>query len=586
MASVTRKKNVLQRLPMILLILFILWFLLTFLFNPVFTIMKDTFWVDRQFTTDAVSKILRSNRAVTAVMNSVILAIVLTFTINIVGTFIVLVTEYFDIKGAAILRIGFMSTLVFSGLVLNNGYLYVYGQNGILTKLLLSINPNLDPQWFTGFPAVVFVMTFACTSNHMLFLRNAVKGLDSSVIEAAENLGSSQWQILKSVVIPMLKPVLITLTIMSFQIGLSAMSAPLMVGGSFQTISPLILTFSQRPASRDIAALLSLVLGLAQIVLLIVMTYNEKRGNYLSISKTKTKLIKQKINNPILNTVVHIIAYVLFIIYVLPLILVVLFSFMDTQGITQSILSMDFFTLEHYQSILSDAGNLQPILTSFIFSGIAAVASVIFMLVIVRLVMTHRKSNFFEGIELAFYIPWLLPALLIALGVILAYDEPSALLFGNLVVGTWWVLPVVYLIMMLPSTLRYLKSAYYSFDQNLEDASRVLGSSGFRTFWQVIFPALLPTALALIALNFNSYLADYDLSIFLYQPGRPTLGIAIRENAAPGVNVDAVAVNLVYSVLLMVVSSLVLYFVYGRGTQVGEKRSGFVRASNRKRGRK
>ncbi|MGO1931880.1 MAG: ABC transporter permease [Ruoffia tabacinasalis] len=548
--------------------------------------MKDTFWVDRQFTTDAVSKILRSNRAVTAVMNSVILAIVLTFTINIVGTFIVLVTEYFDIKGAAILRIGFMSTLVFSGLVLNNGYLYVYGQNGILTKLLLSINPNLDPQWFTGFPAVVFVMTFACTSNHMLFLRNAVKGLDSSVIEAAENLGSSQWQILKSVVIPMLKPVLITLTIMSFQIGLSAMSAPLMVGGSFQTISPLILTFSQRPASRDIAALLSLVLGLAQIVLLIVMTYNEKKGNYLSISKTKTRLIKQKINNPILNTVIHIIAYVLFIIYVLPLILVVLFSFMDTQGITQSILSMDFFTLEHYQSILSDAGNLQPILTSFTFSGIAAVASVIFMLVIVRLVMTHRKNNFFEGIELAFYIPWLLPTLLIALGVILAYDEPSALLFGNLVVGTWWVLPVVYLIMMLPSTLRYLKSAYYSFDQNLEDASRVLGSSGFRTFWQVIFPALLPTALALIALNFNSYLADYDLSVFLYQPGRPTLGIAIRENAAPGANVDAVAVNLVYSVLLMVVSSLVLYFVYGRGTRVGEKRSGFVRASNRKRGRK
>ncbi|UUX33366.1 ABC transporter permease [Fundicoccus culcitae] len=579
MDTVSKRNSLINRIPMLLIIAFILWFLVTFLFNPVFTIMKDTFWVDGQFTSDAVDKILRSNRALLAIRNSVVLALVLTVTINIVGIFIVLVTEYFDIKGAGILRIGFMTTLVFSGLVLNNGYLYVYGQNGVLTKLLLTINPDLNPQWFTGFPAVVFVMTFACTSNHMLFLRNAVRGLDNSVIEAAQNMGASQWHILKNVVMPMLKPVLFTLTIMAFQTGLGAMSAPLMVGGSFQTISPLILTFSQRPASRDIAALLSLILGVAQIALLIVMTYNEKKGNYLSISKTRTKLTKQKIQNPTINIIVHVIAYILFVIYTLPLILVILFSFMDTQGITQSTLSWEFFTLEHYQSVITDSGNLQPLLTSFTYSGLAAVGSVIFMLIVVRLIMTHRKNRFFEGMELSFYIPWLLPALLLVLGIILAYDEPSILLFGNLVVGTWWVLPVTYLIMMLPSTLRYLKSAYYSFDQNLEEASRILGASSARTFLQVILPALLSTALALVALNFNGYLADYDLSVFLYQPGRPTLGIAIRENAAPGSNVDAVAVNLVYSVLLMIISSSVLYFVYGRGSQVGERRSGFKKTS-------
>lgn len=562
------------RLPYYLLIVGILWFLITFLLNPIFTVLKDTFWLDGQFTSDAVSKIMRSKRALQAIQNSVILAVVLTFTINLVGTFIVLATEYFQVKGAAILRVGFMSTLVFSGIVLNNGYLYVYGAQGVLTKFLMQFFPEMNANWFTGFGAVVFVMTFACTSNHMLFMRNAVKGLDNNIIEAAQNMGSSQWQIIRQIVLPSLKPTLITLTIMSFQIGLGAMAAPLMVGGKFQTISPMILTFTQRPSSRDIAALLSILLGLSQIVLLVVMTYNERKGNYLSISKTKTRFNKQKISHPLVNGLVHGISYLLFVVYTLPIVFVIAFSFMNTVGITTQSLSFEYFTLDHYINILTNAANFQPLLTSFIYSGLAAIACVIFMLLLVRLVMTQKDSKFFQALETLFYLPWLLPALLMALGLILAYDEPSFLLFGNLTVGSLWILPVAYLVMMLPSTLRYLKSSYYGFDNHLEDAAKMLGSSNLRTFFKIILPALLPTALALVALNFNSYLADYDLSVFLYKPAFPTLGIMIRQNADPSATIDAKAINLVYSVLLMLISSAVLYLVYGRGSKIGERKGG------------
>jgi len=46
------------------------------------------------------------------VWNSLKLAICLVFTVNIVGISIVLLTEYFDIKGAKILRLGYMTTLI------------------------------------------------------------------------------------------------------------------------------------------------------------------------------------------------------------------------------------------------------------------------------------------------------------------------------------------------------------------------------------------------------------------------------------------------------------------------------------------
>ena len=132
-----------------------------------------------------------------------------------------------------------------------------------------------------------------------------MRAVDFQTVEAAQNMGASQFRILTKVVLPVLTPSLLAVTILTFITGLSATSAPLLVGGQeFQTITPMILTFSGNVSSRPLAALLALFLGVATILLLTVMIQIEKRGHYMSISKVKTTIIKQKIRNPILNVLV------------------------------------------------------------------------------------------------------------------------------------------------------------------------------------------------------------------------------------------------------------------------------------------
>lgn len=582
MAANTRKRKSSPlnwgKILQVLTVAISIWFIFSFLIYPIITIVLEVFWQDGTFTFTAFEKVVRSNRAMKAVGNSFILAVALTLTANIVGTFNVLVTEYFDLKGSKLLRVGYFTPLVFGGVILASAYLAIYGRTGFVTEFLQGFIPDLETNWFQGFWPVLFVMTFAVTQNHMIFLRNAVQSLDNNVIEAAQNLGDSQWNILKKVVFPSLKPTFYTLIIMTFSTGIGAFSAPLMIGGNdFQTISPLILTFANRPASRDIAALLSIFLGSFQIVLLYIITWNERRGNYLSISKTKTRLKKQKITNPLVNKIVHVIAWTIFLIYVIPLGYVVLFSFMDTSAIARNLLSFEYFTFDNYFRILSDPATYGPFIRSITYSGIAAVISVFFMLMVVRLVMKNKGNRFVENLEYAFYIPQLIPAILLALGLILTYSTPSFLTFGQSAIGSMWVLPLAYTVMMLPSTLRYLKSAYYGFDENLEDASRILGASEVRTIFQILLPALLPTILALLSLNFNANLAEYNMSAFLYRPGFETLGVAIRSNADPTAAIEAKAINLVYSVILMAISAIVLYFIYGKGSTVSRRKGGEVK---------
>lgn len=138
------------------------------------------------------------------VWNSLKLALCLVVTVNVVGVSIVLLTEYFDIKGANILRLGYMTTMIYSGVALVTGYLFLYDPNGILTTALANAIPGFNRSWFSGFNAVLFTMTFACTSNHALFLRNAIRGIDYNTVEAARNMGAKPFKVLWKVVFPTL----------------------------------------------------------------------------------------------------------------------------------------------------------------------------------------------------------------------------------------------------------------------------------------------------------------------------------------------------------------------------------------------
>lgn len=560
-----RKNNHLLYLTVVSI--FLVWFIVAFLIYPNINIVYHTFFADGKFSIRAIEKIFISARAVKGLKNSFLLAFTIMITSNILGIFVVLVTEYFDIAGSRFLSVVYKIPMVFGGVVLANGYLFSYGANGFLTRMLREVFPQMDPYWFSGYLAVVFVMTFACTTNHLIFLRNTLMNIDYQTVEAARNLGAGSFYILRRVVFPVLKPVLLTCTIMLFQTGLMAVSAPTMVGGrDFQTIGPMILTFSERTSSRDIAAVLSLILGIAEMALLYVSIRIERKGNYVSVSKVKTPLQKQKITNRGINVVIHGLAYLLVVIYLLPLLAVVLFSFTDRYCITNGEFDPARLTLKNYMEVLTDSAAYKPFLTSIIYSALSALLVIVIVLICLRLILKYRNKAT-ALLEYLLHIPWFVPPVMFALGMIITFDLPHWIMFNQPLVGTVFIMLIAYSVVMIPYTLRMLKSAFASFDTNLEDAAQNLGASGIRTFLQIVLPCIMPVVLAVFAINFNGKLSDYDISAFIYHPLYPPLGVVIKNNVSNNIEGDAQALNLVYSVILMIISSTILYLVYGRNSK-------------------
>lgn len=547
------------RVSSLLIKLLLLWFIVAFLIFPNLNLLLRVFTRDGQFSLQAITKIMKSARAIGSLKNSFLLAIFSIVTVNISGILIVLFTEYFDIKGAKLLSLGFMSTLIYSGVVLVTGYKFVYGETGVVTNVLLRFFPNMDPKWFVGFGAVLFIMTFSATSNHMMFLTTAIRNLDYHTIEAAKNMGASQREILFKIVLPTMKPTIFAITILTFIAALSTMSGPLIVGGKdFQTINPMIKTFAGMTGSRDIAALLAIILGLSTSVLLFFMQRIEKRGNFVSVSKTKAQIVKQKIENPVLNAIAHIIAYSMWVIYMLPMLNVLVFSFTDGLTVQTGIIRPDSFTLANYAKLFRSSAAYKPYLVSIGYSLIASLAVAVLCITVGRIVTSSRKKmdKLFEP---AVLIPWLLPSTMIALGLMMTYDEPRLLLGNKVLVATPIIMLLAYIIIKIPFSYRMIRAGFVGFDKNMEEAAQVMGAKPFYTMRKVILPILMPIILSVIVLNFNSLLSEYDLSVFLYHPSYQPLGIVIKMATDEIATVDSQSMTFVYTVILMIISVFTLW---------------------------
>ncbi len=548
----------------------------------------------------AVIKFFLAGNMPSFVWNSLKLALSLVITVNVVGVSIVLLTEYFDIKGARILRLGYMTTLIYSGVALVTGYLFLYDSDGIITTWLAKMFPNMDKNWFTGYKAVLFTMTFACTSNHALFLRNAIRGIDYNTVEAARNMGASPFRVLWKVVFPTLIPTMFSLTVMTFITGLCAMSAPTLLG--YNSINPEIVRLAGSSVADEAfpqarAALLSIILALFTIVLLTVLSAYERKGHYLSVSKTKAKLVKQKITNPVANVLAHIYAYVLFIVYMTPVVMIVLFAFQNWPAIASKSWSFDqlttinFLGTQDYEyltsrgklriregsisGVFSNEQTLQGIQLSFIISALAAALACVIVVVAVNYIFKNKGKLRSTALEYSLLFPWLLPTILICYSYRTFFNSDDIMyVFGqNLYYkeNVRILIIMAYTVVKLPFALRMIKASFYAIDEELEDAAKNLGASGLRTFLKVKLPIILPSVLAVFALNFNALFTEYDMGATFQSSYGKTYAMVIQtmcaEEGMNGYNVNATGRRLASTVFIMAVSGLILYLVYGVGAR-------------------
>jgi iron(III) transport system permease protein len=407
-----------------------------------------------------------------------------------------------------------------------------------------------------------------------------------------------------------------SLTVMTFITGLCAMSAPTLLG--YDSINPEIVRLAGSSSADEAfpqarAALLSIILAMFTIILLTVLSAYERKGHYLSVSKTKARLQKQKIDNPVWNVLAHIYAYVLFIIYMTPVVMIIIFSFQTYSAIRMKKLDLQHWTTINYygqedyeyltnrgkyktrvgsiSGVFSNEATLGGIKLSFILSALAAALACVIVVVACNYIFKKRNKKSGVVLEYALLFPWLLPTILICYSYRTYFNSDSVWYVGNhnlyYAQNVRLLIIMAYTVTKLPFSLRMIKASFYSIDEELEDAAKNLGAGGLRTFLKVKLPIILPSVLAVFALNFNALFTEYDMSATFASSYGTSYAMVIQAMCADeglyGYNVNASGRRCASTVFIMIVSGIILYLVYGVGARdLGER----LEARDRRRKRR
>lgn len=534
---------------------FVIWSVFALMVMPSMEVFTEAFSRNGAFDTRNFERLYESARVRRLLGNTISMAFMTLLTVSIVGMFQVAVVEYFKICGAVWLKLAFLTPLVYESIAIVSGYKFLYGSTSIITNTIRLFFPDINPHWFTGYYAVLIVHTFAMTGGYILFVRSAVQRIDFSMVRAAHGLGLGPVATFIKVVIPCILPTCFAISVLLLLGAMGSYAAPALLGGKeFQMISTMIVSLAGM-GRLGMAAMLALVLATLSILGLLLLKYIQKGGVYYSLAKTKTANEKVQITNPLINTIVHIISYILFVIYMLPVLSVIVFSFAPLPNIVSGTLPSSL-TLENYKSVLSLGDHLTPVLNSFMVGGMATAMALGFSLLCVHFI---HKSKGISGVILegAVYIPWFVPGVALALGFIIVYGDHHWFMFNQVLVGEYILLPLVMSIGAIPFMAHMFKAAYASLDPNLDMAGKSMGASDFMIFRRVTLPIIAPFAILIGALSFQNTLTEFVVTPLLYNINNRTLGVALADATrveAPSI----IAISLVYIVLIMVLSVIIV----------------------------
>ena len=474
------------------------------------------------------SDALSQSTVIKAIFNSVGLSIATVFFCALVGVPLAFVFERYVFPGRHIFATLAALPLVLPPLVGTVAFIFLCGESGILSRAVQSLLGLSSAPWtLRGWPALLLFHTYTMYPFFYVLTGAGLRRIDAGLAEAARSLGASLSQVLFRVVLPQLTPSLIAAALLTFMTSMASFSAPLFFGGNVRVLTLEIFTARQR---GDMAMAVTETVILAAISLLALLFFQRYEGTrrFVAAALKGAPRTRRPITDGRARAVATLSGITFSLLLALPVLTLVLVSFaVDGQWTTQTL--PPAYTLANYRGLITDPHSIEVFANSLSMAAIASTAALLWSFCAATLVTKGRKRRWKRVLSLLILVPWALPGTVVAVAIAESYGKPSLLLGSFILVGTFWILPVVYFLRFMPLVVRAVQASMEQMDPALEQAAETLGARLRQRFFRVTLPLVLPGAIAGALLAFIVALGEYVASVLVFVPANRPISIAIAS---------------------------------------------------------
>ncbi|MES5925743.1 putative 2-aminoethylphosphonate ABC transporter permease subunit [Bacillus cereus group sp. MG9] len=443
---------------------------------------------------------------------------------------------------------------------------YLFGNQGLITKGMFGLFEGIQIPLY-GPVGIVMAEVMYTFPQAFLILLIALQGSDYRLYEASNMLGASKVKQFLTVTLPSVKYGLISAMFVVFTLSFTDFGAPKIVGGQYNVLATDVYKQVIGQQNMSMGATVGMILLIPAIFAFAVDRITQrKQANLLSSKAVPYRIINNKKRDVISFVYCSVVTFMIILLFV-------------AVGIAASVKVWPYnmsFTLEHFNFSSLTGDGIEAFKNSVIVSAITAVIGAILTFVFAYAIEKIEQLQFFRKVGYLFsIIPLAIPGLVLGLGYVFFFSQPTIQILGLSVTnpfhslyGTIVVLVLVNIIHFYSVTFVTATTALKKLDREFELVSQSMSVPFYKTFFRVTVPMCLPAILEMVMYYFVNSMVTVSAVVFLYAADFKLAAVSIVNMDDAGNVAPAAAMS-----VLIVVTNIVVRVVYEWGTKALRNRT-------------
>jgi iron(III) transport system permease protein len=425
--------------------------------------------------------------------------------------------------GRGLFRMVAMLPLFAPSLVQALAFIYVFGNNGILTRAT-GFNVGIY-----GAKGIVLAEVFYCFPHALLILVAALSATDARLYDAARTLGAGPLKTFLTVTLPGVKFGLVSACFVVFTLVITDFGAPKAIGGKFSVMATEIYNQVSGQQNFTMGATVSVVLLIPAVLAFLVDRLVQRR-QYALVTSSSRPLTPDR--RPPADwgcfayclLIAGAIAGVYLAIVVYSLVIRWPYNFAPT--------------LRHYR--FDTVGGYTPLWNSVHVAALTALVGTALTFV-GAYVVEKCRTRWSGPLYLLAVLPVSIPGMVLGLAYIFAFNAAGSAL--NVLYGTLAILVISNVVHYFTVGFLTATTALRQMDTEFENVSASLGVPFYRTFWRVTVPLALPSIVAISMYFFLNAMVTLSAVVFLVAPGTELAAVAVLLMDDAGDTAQAAAMS-------------------------------------------
>lgn len=515
MKAATAKKSDIWKLVSLLIILMYALILI----YPLIKLLRAAVIVNGSFSLEGFKSFFGQRYYVRSIGNSLLVSICTTVIALVVGVPLAYFYQMYEIRGKSLLQVLVILCSMSAPFIGAYAWIVLMGRSGIFTKLLAAAGIHVGSIY--GFKGILLVLSLQLFPLVFLYLCGALKNVDNSLLEAAENMGSKGFKRFFTVVIPLCMPTIIAASLLVFMRAFADFGTPLLIGEGYKTFPVIIYDayFAETGGDHNFGAAVSVIAIIITAAIFLIQRYINSRHRF---TMNAMHSIERKKAHGLKNVLIHIYCWFVVLLSFMPQVYVIYSSFQKTSGK----LFVPGYSLDSYRFAFT---HLKKAIPNTFIIGITALGLVVMLAILIAYLVVRRNNAINKVIDTISMIPYIIPGSVIGIALILGFNKKPLML-----TGTAAIMVIALIIRRIPYTIRSSVAVLQQIPMSIEEASISLGASKMKTFFQITVPMMGNGIISGAILSWVTIITELSTAVILYNANTITLTLAVYTYVSRG----------------------------------------------------